>query len=62
MTQFTLSVVDVFVVQSLPQVQCWSNCSSLTVVGVPVVPVIGMVVHSLEARMRGGLAGAGGGL
>ena len=31
-------------------------------VDVPVVPVIGMVVHSLEARRLGGLAGAGGGL
>ena len=38
-TQFTLSVADVPVVQSLPLVQCWSSCSSPTVVDVPVVLV-----------------------
>ena len=58
-TQFILGVADVPVVQSIPQVQSWSRCSSLTVVDVPVVPVIDTVVLSLEARRRGGLAGAG---
>ena len=61
-TQFILGVADVPVVQSIPQVQSWSRCSFLTVVDVPVVLVIDLVVHSLEARRRGGLAGAGGGL
>ena len=61
-TQFILGVADVPVVQSIPQVQSWSRCSFLTVVDVLVVLVIDMVVHSLEARRRGGLAGAGGGL
>ena len=58
-TQFILGVADVPVVQSIPQVQSWSRCSFLTVVDVLVVLVIDMVVHSLEARKRGGLAGAG---
>ena len=57
--QFVLRVVDVLVVQSIPQVP---RCSSLTVVDVPDVLVIDTVVHSLEARRRGCLAGAGGGL
>ena len=61
-TQFILGVADVPVVQSIPQVQSLSRCSSLTVVDVPAVPVIDTVVLSLEARRRGGLAGAGGGL
>ena len=61
-TQFILGVADVPVVQSIPQVQSWPRCSFLTVVDVFVVLVSDMVVHSLEARRRGGLAGAGGGL
>ena len=60
--QFILRAADVPVVQSFPQVQCWPRCSSLTVVDVPVVLVIDMVVHFLEARRRRGLAVAGGGL
>ena len=59
-TLFTLGAADVPVVQSFPQVQSWPRCSFLTVVDVPVVLVIDMVVHSLEARRCGGLAGAGG--
>ena len=59
-TQFILGVADVPVVQSIPQVQRWSRCSCSTVVDVLVVLVIDMVVHSLEERRRGGLAGAGG--
>ena len=61
-TQFILGVADVPVVQSIPQVQSWPRCSFLTVVDVPIVLVIDVVVHSMEARRRGGLAGAGGGV
>ena len=56
-TQFILGVADVPVVQSIPQVQSWPRCSFLTVVDVLVVLVIDTVVHSLEARRSGGLAG-----
>ena len=57
--QFILRVVDVLVVQSIPQVQCWSCCSSLTVVDVPVVLVIGMVVHVLGGTQAWGYGGGG---
>ena len=59
--QFILRVADVPVVQSIPLGQNWPRCSSLTVVDVRVVLVIDAVVLSLEARRRGGVAGAGGG-
>ena len=55
----------VFFSASSSELRPWcakSRCSFLTVVDVLVVLFIDMVVHSMEARRRGGLAGAGGGL